>query len=147
MSAPKVDVVACTYCDRELDDEERENPSRDESGEVMCDACYDEEFRDYCGRCDEKVDASDLDTSPGQLIGIWNTAPASGGELVPGYYRVKRRPFYVDWMIGGQFYADALEFALPLDEWGKRQSQEAMCLSGPLCNDCRAVLARIGGEA
>lgn len=147
MSGPKVDVLACSYCSRLLDAEEREAPSHDEQGDVLCDACYDEHFRDYCGRCDEKVDSSDLDTSPGQLIGIWNTAPAYGGELVPGYYRVKRRPFYVDWMVGGHFYADALEFALPLDEWGKRQSQEAMCLSGPLCNDCRAVLARIGGAA
>lgn len=146
MSA-QVDALRCSYCSHDLDDEEREYPSHDESGDVLCDACYDEHYRDYCGRCAEKVDTSDLDTSPGQLIGIWNTAPASGGELAPGYYRVKRRPFYVDWMIGGHFYADALEFVLPLDEMGRHQAEEAMHCSGPLCGDCRAALARNGGAA
>lgn len=136
-----LDATTCTWCDRELDDEESESPSLGESGEIICDACYDENYRDYCGRCNEKVDKSDLDTSTGQLIGIWNTAPASDGELAPGYYRVKRRPFYVDWMIGGHFYSYALEFALPLDDWGKRQSEEAIYASGPLCSDCRAHLA------
>lgn len=140
-----VDVLACAYCGNQLDGEEVESPEHDADGDVLCDDCYDEHFRDYCGRCDEKVDKTDLDTSPGQLIGIWNTAPASGGELVPGYYRVKHRPFFVDWMIGGHFYSDALEFVRPLDEEGRRQSDEAMHYSGPLCSACRAALARVGG--
>lgn len=143
----KIDVLECSYCSNKLDEEERESPSYDEHGSPLCDACYDENFRDYCGRCDEKVDTSDLDTSPSQLIGIWNAAPAIGGDLAPGYYMVKRRPFFVDFMIGGHFYADALEFTFPLDELGKRQSEEAMCLSGPLCSECRAALAGIGSES
>lgn len=142
-----IETIACTYCGHELDAEERDAPSHDEQGDVLCDECYDEHFRDNCGRCDERVDTADLDTSPGQLIGIWNTAPASGGELAPGYYRVKRRPFYVDWMIGGHFYPDALEFVLPLDEWGQRQAEESMHLSGPLCGACRAHLATAAQQA
>jgi hypothetical protein len=139
-------VLACTYCSRELNDEERESPQFDADGDALCDECYDEHFRDYCGRCDERVDTSDLDTSPGQLIGIWNTAPASVGDLAPGYYRIKRRPFFVDWMVGGHFYSDALEFVSKLDEQGETQAKEAMHFAGPLCSKCRASLANVGGQ-
>lgn len=145
MSGP-VDALACTYCGNELKGEEVESPEHDGDGDVLCDGCYDEHFRDYCGRCDEKVDSADLDTSPGQLIGIWSEAPAAGSDdLAPGYYRVKRRPFFADGMITGHFYSNSLEFVAPLDDAGNRRAAEGGCLSGPLCSECRAALTNVGG--
>lgn len=128
----------CTWCGEALDSEERESPERDDSGDVMCDDCYDEEYRGYCDRCGEKHDKSELAANPGDLIAIWRTAPGLSGDLMPGYYRVNGWPFFADGMIEGYFYNDRLERVTDLDEQGKRGADDAYTLSGPLCSCCHA---------
>lgn len=127
----------CTWCGEELDSEERENPERDDRGELMCDECYDEEYMGYCDRCGEKRAKSELEANPGDLIAIWLTAPGARGNLAPGYYRVNGWPFFADGMIEGYFYNDRLDRVADLDEQGKRVAEDAYSLSGPLCSCCR----------
>ena len=81
--------MGCTYCGEELDDEEAANPEKDADGDVMCDQCYDEKYRDHCDRCGEKVEKTELGSEPGRLIAVWDETSGNLEDLQPGYYRVK----------------------------------------------------------
>ena len=130
--------MECTYCGKELDDEEAANPEKDEDGDVMCDQCYDEKHRDYCDRCGEKVEKTELGSEPGNLIAVWAEAPGNPEDLTPGYYRVKEWPFYADGMIEGYMISSRLERVADLDDRGKKAAPEVYTSCGPLCSTCRA---------
>ena len=130
--------MKCTYCGNELDDEETANPEKDEDGDVMCDQCYDENFRDYCDRCGEKVEKTGLGSEPGHLIAVWVETQGNPEDLKPGYYRVKEWPFYADGMIEGYMISHNLERVADLDDRGKKAAPEVYTNCAPLCSMCRA---------
>lgn len=133
----------CTWCARELDPEERQSPEKSEAGEVICDSCYDQEYRDYCTRCEEKFDKTELSPKPGRLIGVWRDAPALGrGDILAGYYRVLRWPIFADGMIEGYFFRDALQRVGPLDMAGLRSAEEEQSMAGPMCEECQQKATR-----
>lgn len=132
--------MECTYCGEELDDEETANPEKDADGDVMCDQCYDEKCRDYCDRCGEKVENSELSAEAGHLIAVWIETDASPEDLQPGYYRVKEWPIYADGMIEGYMISSNLERVADLDERGKKAAPEAYTNCAPLCSTCRAAV-------
>lgn len=133
----------CAWCERELDREERRSPERSEAGEVICDSCYSQEYRDYCTRCQEQFEKTELSPKPGRLIGIWRDAPAGfGGDLKAGYYRVLRWPLYADGMIEAHFYHHAVQRVGQLDTAGLHSAEEELCMAGPMCNDCQKEAMR-----
>jgi hypothetical protein len=140
MSEPTqaAEVADCTWCGEALSEEEAEHPDRDDDGDAICERCHTEHFMDNCSRCAELVDSDDLDTTPGQVIAIYDAAPVlCKDDLEPGYYRILKRPFFADGMIEGYFYGDALRRVADLDAKGLRAAPEAYCLAGPLCSRCR----------
>jgi hypothetical protein len=128
---------SCSLCGEALTAEEREYPKYDRDGGVLCETCWDEEFRGTCYRCGERVERADLPSAPGFIIAVWRSAPALGGRLRRGYYRVLEWPFFADGMIEGFFYSTALERLAPLDVAGRRAGSEAASCAGPLCPTCR----------
>lgn len=130
----------CTECSSELDAEETLSPHRSPEGAVICNSCHREKYQDDCARCSERVEKADLDTKPGALIGIWRAAPALGGEIKAGYYRVLRWPFLADGMIEGYFFADALDRVGNLDAIGLRRAEDAPFDGGPMCSDCQQAV-------
>lgn len=127
----------CTWCERELDSEERQSPEKSDADEVICDSCYGQEYRDYCTRCEEKFEKTELSPVPGKLIGVWRDAPGLGRDIRAGYYRVVRWPIYADGMIEGFFFADALQRVGPLDKAGQHSAEEAQSMAGPMCEECQ----------
>jgi len=132
------EVSDCTWCSEALSEEEAEHPDRDDDGDPICERCHTEHFMDNCSRCDELVENDELDTAPGQLIAIFDAAPAlCQDDLEPGYYRILKRPFFASGMIEGHFYSDALQRVADLDADGLRAASEACSIAAPLCSRCR----------
>jgi hypothetical protein len=130
----------CSECSTELELEETLGPHRSPDGAVICDSCHRDKYQDDCARCGERVEKAALDTRPGSLIGIWRDAPALGGEIKAGYYRVLRWPFFADGMIEGYFFADALGSVGNLDAIGLRRAEDAFFDGGPMCSDCQQAV-------
>lgn len=132
--------MECTYCGEELDDEETANPQKDDDGDVMCDQCWSDKYEDICQRCGEYTLNTDMKTEPGNLIAAWMEAPGYPDDLTAGYYRVKHWPIFVDYMIGGHMYSDALQRVADLDKKGLLAAKEAHMCCGPMCGSCRAEI-------
>lgn len=75
----------CYYCGASFNDEEKENPRKDDGGYEMCDECYETHYQVLCPLCEDMYDDPQL----GFLVVI-----TERDNVRPGYYRVKRRPFY-----------------------------------------------------
>lgn len=132
--------MQCTYCGKDLDEYERDDPPKDADGDVMCEGCWSEKNESVCDRCGEYCLNADFADEPGNLIAIWQKAPGAPDDLAPGYYRVKRWPIYAYWMIGGHMYSDCLERAADLDEEGRRAALDANTLCSLLCSTCRGEI-------
>ena len=132
-------TCCCAWCYRELDEEERASPlTNDELDEVICDACYRDEYEDECDRCGEIVAKTELAMNPGELIAFWDEVDG----LKPGYYKVLRWPIYADGMIEGYVMTENLEYAEPLDKEGERAAANAYYPGGRLCCKCRVEIAK-----
>jgi hypothetical protein len=132
----------CTECDGELDSEESINPRKNIGGAAICDDCYGEQYQDECSRCCERADKTDLDTRLGALIGVWRDAPALGGEIKAGYYRVLKWSFFADGMIEAYFFPHALKRVSDLDEIGLRRAEDAGFFAGPMCGECQGAVTQ-----
>lgn len=152
MVEPAMLTLQCEECwERITDPEYLWLPER-RHGAIICASCC-EEHQQECPRCLEWVDEDDLQAKPGDLIGIWETAPSNNleGKLPPGYYRVLRWPFFTQSMIGsGYLDTKSLEFVMDLDDAGSRAMDEvADAVAGPLCPECQDQIRHrlpAGGE-
>lgn len=135
-----VNPVVCSYCGEELKGEELESPYKDEGGDIICDECYQAHCEGYCDLCGNIVENTELESKPGELIAVWREAPGLCCTIEPGYYRVKRWPFYADGMIEGYLYPDAIEKVMDLDDEGRKTAEEDNTLCGILCAECRKRL-------
>lgn len=112
-----------------------------ETGAPCCDDCYDDLYYDYCTRCADKVEKEEIECKPGHLFGIWRGEDC---DIASGYYRVKRWPMLGGSMLGaGFFFEDAIEFVAPLDKDGEEAAERESHASGPMCEQCRAAIARM----
>lgn len=136
MSTRTTTVTECGWCEKALTTEEIEFPEYNGAGQMVCEECYDDECRDYCGRCGEKVDNTELAAEVGSLMGVWRSAPGLSGRVRRGYYRVKEWPIYAWGITEGYFYNRAIERLGPLDEDGRRAGHEAEAMAGPICMQC-----------
>ncbi len=132
----------CAECDGELDSEESINPHEEVNGAAICDDCYSEQYQDDCSRCCERVDKTDLDMKPGALIGVWRDAPALGGEIKAGYYRVLNWPIYADGMIEAYFFPRAIKRVGNLDGIGLHRAEDAGFFAGPMCGECQGAVTQ-----
>lgn len=130
--------VTCSNCYESLNDEERFNPYRDESG-VLCDDCQHEMYMDTCECCCNIVEKTELESAPGSLIAIWRDAPTdTNDDLKPGYYRVVTWPIFTAPMIGdGWLHTNALRSVSDIDDAGQRATADAWPNAGPICHECR----------
>jgi hypothetical protein len=139
MVEPALLTLQCEECwERITDPEYLEIPER-RHGAIICASCYDQHQQE-CVRCLNWVDEDDMQSNPGDLIGIWETAPSNNLErqLPPGFYRVLRWPFFTQPLIGtGYLDTEALEFIMDLDEECDRATQESDACAGPLCPECQ----------
>lgn len=135
-------ITECFYCEMPLAGEELEDPRRDPGDNVVCDACYSRLFTSICGRCKNCVDARELESQVGELIAVWQAAPAWNTDLKPGYYRVLSRPFYDDFYTAAYFRPDSVQFIADLDDAGVRAAQNLTEYSGPLCEACRTEIEK-----
>lgn len=137
--------LVCTRCEDALDDYEAENPYRDDSGKILCDECYREEYEGICDLCHETVEAKELESKPGELIAVWREAPGLCCKVEPGYYRVKEWPIYAHGMIEGYLFSDAIEKISDLFGRGLKAAKESEALCGTLCEDCRGRIEFLKG--
>jgi N-glycosidase YbiA len=137
------DAIDCTRCGNKLTTEERQHPEKEDGTEdIICGQCWNDLYLDDCERCGESAIKTELEANVGEIVGVWNAAPALGqDDLKAGYYFVRKWPFYADGMVEGHFFADALERIGDLDSKGLRRAQEGGCLAGPICRTCRGEAA------
>lgn len=135
--------IKCTWCDEVLDDEARESPYHDDSGDVICDRCHTKHFEGVCDLCGDVVNKDELKMRPGEILAFFEETDG----LQPGYYRVIRWPIYADGMTEGYVMTENIQFVAPLDDAGKRAAEEAWTPGGSLCEDCRkSVESRLIGK-
>lgn len=131
---------SCNWCGNAFNKEESANPRLDPHKDPICDECYSNEYEEDCSRCGERVEKAELDDSPGKIIVVFQEAPALGGIVTPGYYKVKEWPIYADGMIEGYLFANALERVADLDYEVKRMAEGFIC--GTLCSACQSAAVK-----
>lgn len=106
----------CDYCGKsifELNDfPEIILPEEGKTGEVMCEDCYDHDYRDICPICEESYDTKDF-TSDYLVI----TEEASRKtRKAPGIYKILQRPFFFGNCVTGfeSFFTGAIELVAPI---------------------------------
>lgn len=135
MSNPQALATECFYCGRPLDDEERENPETDTSGNTLCDDCHHDHFEFTCCRCEnyEHVDHQH------EVLVVFD----DDLEVPPGVYRIIDMPYYTQGMIGDSWlHPRCLERLcdLPPELGGK--DWDYPC--GHLCRKCREEIVEKG---
>lgn len=138
------EAPSCSRCGDELDEEEKACPSLDADGDAVCDRCYEEYCCAECSRCSETTDKSDLKTDPGLFIIMMEETDE---DLPVGYYRILRRPFFVDAMLSGWFIQGALQRVADLDETGNRAARERISAAGPVCTRCQKEVQSLVDES
>lgn len=142
-----MDPLTCTRCEETLDSEQSENPERDENGDVLCDSCYRDLYRDECGVCCRIVENDELESRPGELVVILREAPGLSGPVESGYYRVVKWPMFMDGMIEACFINDALERVADIDGEATKIAERTPMDGIPMCADCRSRIEnRIGKD-
>ncbi len=134
-------TIKCAWCEECLDAEQSANPERSDDGEIICDECYREEYRDDCNRCMDIVDKTELEARPGEMIAVLREAPGLSGDMEPGYYRVKEWPFFADGIIEGYFHDSNLERVADLDQPALDAAQDSTYAAISLCSGCRQAIA------
>lgn len=82
----------CSYCGNDLDEEEVENPRRDESEDIMCDQCYEDNYQNYCSLCEETYDKP---TKPEETFFVVAKEVSEECEVEPGFYKVLDWPYWL----------------------------------------------------
>lgn len=82
----------CSYCYNELDEEEIEYPRTDETGDIICDNCFKENYQDYCPLCEEHYDTP---TKPEETFFVISKESESKAGVEAGFYKVKSWPYWV----------------------------------------------------
>ena len=112
----------CTWCEKQLDSEEKENPRKSEDDEIICDSCYEDKYQDRCGYCTEIVDKTELNHFAITQNIVENMFNIPDGT---GIYKPLRRPFYYGSILQDEaFFIGAIEKVTELpedctDEYGR----------------------------
>ena len=90
-----MELLECSYCGKELDEEELENPYTDDCDSVMCDDCYTQNYQQQCPICEDNFDKP---TKPEELFFV--VAKEVCGDVAsepikPGIYQTTCWPYYL----------------------------------------------------
>lgn len=119
-------TMLCSYCERTLEDEELSSPYPDADGNPICMECECENFHFPCGLCEECEDIQ------WEAFGF-AVFDFKEADLPAGIYRVLKRPFYLQPLIGrGSIDKERVEWIAPLPE-GEQGNGYACAY---LCRDC-----------
>lgn len=85
-----ITIIECSYCGNDLREDEIENPREDESGDVMCDQCYEDEFLEHCSLCENYYDKP---TKPEETFFVVAKEVSGQVGVDPGFYKVLNWPY------------------------------------------------------
>jgi hypothetical protein len=131
-------IARCEHCERELTNEEIEYPYEDEP--ECCEDCYCERQHFTCCLCQEHDDKR----VQHRLVVIVNEdEELDNNDLAPGIYRVLRRPYATQPMVGsGWIEETSVSYLAPLPP--HIDTGDYPC--GHLCRDCQEHYTMIGDE-
>lgn len=82
---------ACSRCGNDLSEDEMEAPREDESGEIMCDDCYSDNYEELCPICSNIYDKP---TTPEDTYFVISKETEHEAEMKAGFYQVLRYPVF-----------------------------------------------------
>lgn len=115
-------MVKCSWCETLLDSEEKGSPHRDNEGRIICDDCYNDEYRFNCAKCGELVD---LDGAKFFILTF-----GGNNNVDKGVYEILKFPFYVSNVIGTD------EIDSQCVKKVREVSEEEIGCNGYICSDC-----------
>lgn len=93
--------MECTRCGKHLDDEERENPRKDDDGDIICDECHHDKYEFTCCDCQNYGDVEDQHN----MLVVFEEVDSMGGPertVQPGIYRIAEEGSYYGGPIIGE---------------------------------------------
>lgn len=126
---------SCNISIFELDDFPEVNQKHDF---VLCEECYDEEYREICPICEDFYDTLDGDTD----YFVINEEASKELKHTPGIYKILERPFFYGDIISGfdNFYPESIELVTPIriNEYKQVDVGDGFqeVTSGHICPDC-----------
>jgi DNA-directed RNA polymerase subunit RPC12/RpoP len=115
-----------------------------EDDEIMCEECYDENYRETCPICEESYDTKDFVND----FFVLNEEAAKETKKQPGIYRILERPFFFGNIVSGfeSFFDSAIKLEIPLriNEYKKIKIDEGCCevISDNICTECAEKFLR-----
>lgn len=115
--------------------------------EIMCEECYDENYRDICPICENSYDVKDYVSD----YIIINEELAKREKMKPGIYKILSRPFFFGNCVTGfdAFFPSSLELAVSIriNEFKKIDCGNNCCEVGndTICPDCIDKFIRKSG--
>lgn len=135
----KEEQQACTYCFDPLTDEESESPRTDPYEDVMCDECYQIEYQDECGLCENYFNDPQIAKHHKFVVGR-ELAKETGLKM--GVYSVLEYPFHYGSIVTGfdGFFDHAIKLEREMDV---REYKRIDCsfrdvrpVGGTICLEC-----------
>ena len=134
-------TILCSICTGKIKLADEDEPYVDEEGKPICFDCFIDEYQGECGRCCNYVDNEEIESKPGELVVFFVEVPSYRREMLPGYYRVLKWPFYSQNIIGsGWIENGAVVKVADLDDEGKGNEEIIGTPCAPMCYSCRKVI-------
>jgi hypothetical protein len=132
LATKKRGATQCADCNKSLTPEEIADPFSPDSGGPVCYTCEIEEYSDTCTICQELKRDDEFDLA----FAVFDAEAAFQGDNGKvGIYRIKRRPFYMQGIVGsGWLLDDHVEWMAPLPDGA--ESDHYPC--GVVCEECAA---------
>lgn len=114
--------------------------------EILCEECYDDNYRETCPICEESYDVKDF-TSDHIII---NEELGVETKLTPGIYEILERPFFFGDILTGfdAFFDNAIKLVVPIriNFYKKIKCGNSCCEVGSdaICPECVDELVRKG---
>ena len=145
--------MKCNWCEKDLDKEEQEHPYKSKSDEIICDSCYDDEYRMICTLCQSMMDIPDT-VKEGYFFMLTEDMygrNVCGDELKKGIYQIIEFPFYADGITEGHFYSNSFKFIRNLTDEEIKNIEENDFKNCEVCDECakkcKANILLIKGDA
>ena len=129
----------CTWCECDLDGEERESPQLDWDKNPICDDCYHEEYELNCFNC-ENYDDQDIQHK--MLVVFVPTSSSYGEKVQPGVYTITGGPYWATDYFSSWLDADQLAWLCSLPE--SLQDDDPYYPVAHLCRDCQKQMQNRG---
>lgn len=136
--------MKCAWCEGKLDEEETETPSKSKCDEILCDTCYDDEYRIICSLCGNMMDKPET-VEEGYFYMLTQDMGGNdviGNNLKKGIYQIIEFPFFADGMTEGHFYSNSFKFIRNLTKKELKHIKENNYNNCEICEDCKIQRCR-----